>query len=124
MRTAGGHWRARWGFAIAMGVAALAIAWPQGSPASGEGPASATASRAKKVSIVDFSFKPGKLTVSRGAKVTFSNAGDTTHTATGAGFDTGNIKPGRAAAVTFKKRGTFAYHCGIHPFMKGKIVVK
>jgi len=26
--------------------------------------------------------------------------------------------------VTFNKRGTFAYHCKIHPFMKGKVVVE
>ena len=27
-------------------------------------------------------------------------------------------------AYTFTKAGTIAYHCGLHPFMKGQIVVK
>jgi plastocyanin len=26
--------------------------------------------------------------------------------------------------VKFNKRGTFAYHCKIHPFMEGKVIVE
>ncbi len=38
-------------------------------------------------------------------------------------FDTGHIKPGHSVAVRFTQKGTFSYHCEIHPFMHGKIVV-
>jgi plastocyanin len=85
----------------------------------------ARASGAKTVSIVNFAFKPGTLKVKRGARVGFSNtSGGTTHTATGASFDTKNIAPGTTKSVQFNKKGTFAFHCKIHPFMKGKIVVE
>ena len=109
---------------IPIALVALLVA---GSAASKGGAAEATAgaSAAKSVSIVNFAFKPGTLKVKRGARVTFANTANTTHTATRAGsFDTKNIAPGKSKTVQFDKRGTFAYHCKIHPFMKGKIVVE
>jgi plastocyanin len=85
----------------------------------------AGASAAKTVSIVSFAFKPGTLTVKRGARVTFTNTANTAHTATkGGSFDTKRIEPGKAKTVQFNQRGTFPYHCKIHPFMKGKVVVE
>lgn len=84
----------------------------------------AAASAAKSVSVVSFAFKPGTLTVKRGARVSFSNTSDTTHTASSGSFDTKRIAPGTTKSVQFNKRGTFAYHCKIHPFMKGKVVVE
>jgi plastocyanin len=85
----------------------------------------ASASATKSVDIHDFAFHPGTLRVKRGAHVTFSNSSDVTHTATKAGaFDTKRIAPGRSVTVTFDKQGTFAYHCKIHPSMKGKVVVE
>ncbi len=86
--------------------------------------ATGTASAAKTVQIKNFAFKPAMLKVNRGARVSFANASDVPHTATGAGFDTKRIAPGTSAAVQFSRRGTFAYHCKIHPFMKAKVVVE
>ena len=84
----------------------------------------AQASRSATVGVVNFAFKPATLTVGKGSTVVFSNTSNTTHTATRAGsFDTGRIKPGKSVSVRFKQKGTFVYHCTIHPFMKGKIVV-
>ena len=97
------------------------VATDRGSAA---GP-SAAASAAKSVSIVNFAFKPGTLTVKRGARVAFTNTANTAHTATkGGSFDTKRIEPGKTKTVQFNQRGTFAYHCKIHPSMKGKIVVE
>jgi len=84
----------------------------------------AGASGAKTVSIVNFAFKPGTLNVKRGTRVSFSNTSNTTHTASGGSFDTKRIAPGTAKSVQFNKKGTFAFHCKIHTFMKGKIVVE
>ena len=86
--------------------------------------ATGTASAAKTVQIKGFAFKPATLKVDRGARVSFANSSGTTHTATSASFDTKRIAPGDSAAVQFDKRGTFAYHCKIHSFMKGKVVVE
>jgi plastocyanin len=86
--------------------------------------ASATASATKTVQIKGFAFKPASVKVERGSRVSFANSSDVTHTATGADFDTKRIAPGKSAAIRFKKAGTFAYHCKIHSFMKGKVVVE
>lgn len=113
--------RGRW--ILALAAAAALVVGLQSSQASAGG--GATASRAKTVSIADFTFKPGKLVVNTGTKVSFSNNDGITHTATKAGsFDTGHIKPGHLVSIKFSHAGTFAYHCSIHPFMHGKIVVK
>ncbi|HEX3173543.1 MAG TPA: cupredoxin domain-containing protein [Solirubrobacterales bacterium] len=77
------------------------------------------------VGIREFAFHPGKLTIGRGTKVVFANNDTTAHTATSGGnFATGRIRPGRTAAVKFEQSGTFPYHCSIHNFMHGKIVVR
>lgn len=114
-----------WRRAAAVAVAAalgLSLAGLGGALASADG--GATASRAAGVSIVSFSYKPATLRVAKGTRVTFANNSNTAHTATRAGsFTTGRIKPGRSVAIKFAQKGTFAYHCTIHPFMHGKIVV-
>ena len=79
----------------------------------------------QKVSIVEFSYMPGRTVIAAGGKVTFDNTSTYTHTATHKGvFETGKIPPGQSATVTFKKPGVYAFHCLIHPFMTGKIIVK
>jgi plastocyanin len=76
-----------------------------------------------KVKIVGLAFKPGKVTIDRGTRVVFANTTGEAHTATSGSFDTKAIAPGTSKAVRFNRAGTFAYHCKIHPFMKGKVVV-
>jgi len=90
----------------------------------GSAGANATASASKRVSIVNFAFKPGTLRVNRGASVAFANTSNTEHTATkGGAFDTKRIAPGKTVTVKFNKRGTFAYHCKIHPNMTATITI-
>ena len=38
-------------------------------------------------------------------------------------FSSGNINPGGTFQHTFTTAGTYAYHCSIHPAMKGTITV-
>ena len=77
-------------------------------------------------------FVPNTLTVSKGTVVTWTNDDSTEHTVTsgsspggnsGAEFDSSPITPGKTFQHTFSTSGTFDYHCNIHPFMKGKVVV-
>jgi plastocyanin len=122
--TASWNRKGRWAFALTVAAAAvLLVAGAMGSgSASG---ATATASGAKSVDIANFAFHPHTLRVKRGARVAFVNSSKVTHTATRAGsFDTNRIKPGTTKFVRFESKGTFAYHCKIHPFMHGKIVVE
>jgi len=87
-------------------------------------PGQAEASATKTVDISHFEFHPDRLEVAKGTRVVFSNSSGTAHTATDKGvFDSGHIKPGHSFAVRFEHKGTFSYHCKIHPFMHGKIVV-
>jgi|SRR5882724_921103 len=103
-------------------VLAAALLITQVAPAAQPGPA--RASKAKTVDISHFEFHPPTLSVAKGTKVVFSNSSGTAHTATDRGaFDSGHIKPGESFAVRFEQKGTFRYHCEIHPFMHGKIVV-
>ena len=79
------------------------------------------------VTISNFKFTPASVTVSRGARITVANHDSTAHTATaddGKSFDTGDIDPGSSATVSLSKSGTYRYHCSIHPFMHGTLVVR
>ena len=59
-------------------------------------------------------FQPGTVHVPAGRQVTWRNTSDIEHTVTGAGFDSGLIKPGGMYTHTFEKAGTFDYHCTPH----------
>jgi plastocyanin len=121
MTTGPRYWRG-WRAITAAAVLGLALIGVRGEiAAAGE---TARTSRTAGVEIVSFAFKPPNLTIPKGSKVVFSNTSSTAHTATRKeGFNTGSIKPGRSSSVSFKRKGTFTYHCSIHPFMRGKVVV-
>src|SRR4051794_845583 len=55
------------------------------------------------IEISDFKFMPETVTVKAGAKVTWMNSDDTSHTATAddGSFDTGTLDKGDAKTVTF-----------------------
>jgi plastocyanin len=113
--------RRRWqalAVALASVAIALALAGLRGRVASaGEPPR-------EVVRIVDFAYKPSTLRIGPETEVFFFNKGKKGHTATSKGsFDTGRIKPGKSAGILFKARGTYHYHCTIHPRMKGRIIV-
>jgi plastocyanin len=73
------------------------------------------------------SFVPSPTTASLGQRVIWKNADTRTHDIIQDAntFTTPNITAGASAApVTMSTRGTFAYHCGIHPSMVGTITVQ
>ncbi len=79
-----------------------------------------------KVKIVNFKFKPGTLSIPRGTKVKWTNkAVATNHTTTSDTglWDSGVLAPGQSFVFKFTKKGTFTYHCNIHPFMTAQIKV-
>ena len=97
------------------------------APSSSPSNQPAKAGGAQTIDISNFKFAPPTLTVHAGAKVTVKNSDTTAHTATadsGGAFDTGDISPGSSATITLKSAGSVAYHCSIHSFMHGKIVVR
>ena len=80
---------------------------------------------AQAVNIKGMKFDPADLAVGVGDSVTFTNLDGPPHTATAdaGGFDTGKMKKGQSATVTFSAAGDFAYHCEIHKMMKAVIRV-
>jgi len=79
-----------------------------------------------KVSITNFKFDPEVVTAAVGDKVIFTNADDTIHSVVGddGSFHSDGLDTNDTYTYTVTKAGTIAYHCGLHPFMKGQIVVK
>lgn len=73
----------------------------------------------------DQSYNPNPGSVKVGQTVSWTNADTTTHTATGTGWDTGQIAPGATSApITFSTAGNMDYHCSIHPSMVGTLNVQ
>jgi plastocyanin len=97
------------------------------SSESTESSSASSTGGAKAVTISEYMFKPGNVTVPVGTTIKFTNEDSTPHTATSkesGGFETGPIKTGKSGEITLEKAGTFAYYCAFHPFMKGTITVE
>jgi plastocyanin/sugar lactone lactonase YvrE len=77
---------------------------------------------------MQWGYDPAELTIQVGQTVIFTNTGRITHTATSTSgdfkFDTGYLKAGQSATVTFDRPGTFDYYCQPHPWMKAVIIVE
>jgi plastocyanin len=113
------------------------------------GPQASALVRTDRVRIFDdpskpetqWGYAPATIEVPIGTTVTFTNAGVVFHTVTadvgrlilplpgaaptraaGRAFDEG-ADPGKSLTITFDQAGTWPYHCGIHPDMKGVVQV-
>jgi plastocyanin len=97
-------------------------------PANSSQPSPSAASNGSgSLSIADFTFKPASLTAEHGTAITVTNNDSTAHTVTaddGHSFDTGDVDPGSSATLKPLKAGTYKYHCSIHSFMHGTLVVR
>ena len=95
--------------ALALFVAQLAYAWADDA----------------NVGIDNFAFTPATLTVKPGATVTFVNHDDIPHlvVAVDGKYRSKALDTNDKFTVAFDKPGEYAYFCGLHPHMKGKIVV-
>lgn len=90
------------------------------------GPTAPASAKEMHVSISNFTFEPQTTTIVHGETVRFVNSDDMVHTIVAAdgSFRSNALDTGDSFAKTFTKPGTYAYFCGLHPFMKGTIVVK
>jgi plastocyanin len=71
-------------------------------------------------------FAPSQLSIPIGTTVSWRNDDSTEHTVTAndRSFHSGPISPGDTFDNIFDSPGEFAYHCSIHPFMKGVVIVE
>lgn len=74
-----------------------------------------------------FAFSPKKTTIAIGTKVTWKNMTSAPHTVTSNTRSwkfNKSVNTGATVSYTFRKAGTYKYHCTFHPYMVGTIVVK
>jgi len=79
-----------------------------------------------QVTIQNFAFSPKTLTVAPGTTIMWTNKDSAPHTVTsdsGSTLASGDLSQGKSYTHTFTKAGTYAYHCAIHPFMHGTVIV-
>ena len=78
------------------------------------------------VSVQNLSFEPVNLEIAKGSKVVWTNNDSVTHNinADNGIFSSNQLQKGDKFEFTFNETGEYSYHCGIHPNMKAKIVVK
>jgi plastocyanin len=81
----------------------------------------------KKVQMTNSrTYLPAVLTVDRGTVVTWKNTSFISHTTTSTTgvWSSGLVGPGRTFSHTFRRAGTFRYHCTLHAGMTGRVVVR
>lgn len=116
-----------------LSTAAVAAVLVTGCGGGGSGPSAGAAPSAggssgtsSAITISNFKFSPSTLRAKTGAGIKVANDDSAPHTVTaddGHSFDSGTVDPGASSTIQAPAAGTYSYHCTIHPFMKGKLVV-
>lgn len=79
-----------------------------------------------QVDINNMKYIPASVTVAKGDTVQWNNKMTMDHTVTPDKKEfpsSGDIGPGKSFSHTFSASSTVAYHCEIHPRMKGTVIV-
>jgi plastocyanin len=80
------------------------------------------------ITITNYSFHPGTLTVRKDSTVTWVNKDGDVHTIKSTdgptAFNSPALDSGSQFAFTFHRAGTYHYVCSVHPYMRGVIVVQ
>jgi plastocyanin len=96
---------------------------PPSSSAQGSVPLSGDA----PVKIANFEFKPPKVVVKPGTKVTWTNDDTTIHdikdTSPLASPVSNDLAKGDTFSITYAQPGSYSYICGIHQYMTGTVEV-
>jgi plastocyanin len=75
--------------------------------------------------ITNFEFSPNPIRVRSGTTVVWTNKDPTDHTvqADDGSYGSAHLGTGKTYSHTFSAAGTYTYHCNIHTYMKGTVVV-
>ncbi|MBV9122278.1 MAG: cupredoxin family copper-binding protein [Planctomycetes bacterium] len=96
--------------------------------APGAGHLQATVPAPNQVIIDNFTFKPPRLTVASGTKVTWVNRDDVPHTVTSSVqprvFHSGTLDTDQQFSHVFTTPGTYDYFCAVHPHMTAQVIVR
>jgi plastocyanin len=77
------------------------------------------------IHIENFTFNPPEITIKPGTTVTWDNGDDIPHSVVedNTKFRSKPLDTGEKFSMTFSNAGEIGYFCGLHPHMKGKIIV-
>jgi plastocyanin len=115
---------------MALALALAGLLFAALSPGGSGQPANASAAaKTIKVTIKNFKYSKTPLTVKVGQKVTWTNEDAMEHDVTpdksAAGAPHSKLlAKGKSFTWTATKKGTFAYHCSVHTYMKATVIVK
>jgi plastocyanin len=103
---------------------------PSDTPSPGNNPAPTDTPAPGSTGTVDikiqnFAFDPPNITIKAGTTVQWKNLDGVSHSITSDTglWDSGGIAQGDSYTRVFDAPGTYPYHCGVHPTMKGTITV-
>jgi len=85
----------------------------------------APAAPTQTVVIDNFSFKPNRISVPAGTRLVFENRDDLPHTVVIPDLQQKSkmLDTDDSYEAVMDKPGTYGFFCGVHPMMKGEIVV-
>jgi plastocyanin len=77
------------------------------------------------LAISNFTFEPDAVRIPIGTKIVWENNDDIPHSVveTAGKFHSPALDTEDKFSFTFDKAGSYEYFCGLHPHMKGKVVV-
>lgn len=111
--------------ALLMAVLCAAALVSNSRPASA---APARSTRPAAITINNYTFHPGVLTVAKGSTVVWINKDDDVHTIKSQDgpepFNSPALETGSRFGFKFDRAGTYHYICTVHPYMHGVIVVR
>ncbi len=118
--------------AVVIIVGVVALVHKSGNNSSGMNrnmsSSSTNAVAANKVDIKNYMFSPMAIKVKVGTTVTWTNQDAVNHTVNADNNSADapssmDIAQGKSYSFTFKKAGTYTYHCFPHPYMHGTVDV-
>lgn len=114
------------GTIIMITVVLTACASQNNAPAAAATSLPAISGNEVKVTISGFAFDPATVTIKVGETVTWTNQDAVVHTvaADDNSWNSENLGNGASYSHTFDSAGTFTYRCGVHPSMKGTVIVQ
>ena len=112
--------------ALVFGMLILLLAAGCGQKAAAPAPAPQPTPSANgaAVEMTNFAFSPDTVTIAVGETVTWTNKDSAGHDVVGDLFKSPSMATGETFTFTFDKAGTYPYICGIHPSMKGTVIVQ
>lgn len=103
-------------------VFSILIAYAK-QPTKKESPAPKTSTNT--ITISHFAFEPKELSIKSGTTVTWMNNDSASHNVVSTKlFKSKNLNKSSLFRFKFTAPGKYNYYCGIHPSMKGQIIVK